>query len=610
MVRVTVARACVGRMAAPSGRAVARRLARRWPGRTARCRSRPARARSARWRTCRSPGLQPACNGGADDRCVQDDRIPGGCRGADVGWPRWPRPRSGRHLDRPVHGHGRLDGDAGPGGRGGLRPRPGRPRPAGCCARWRRTRGRRQVDRRRRDGRVRGDGVSVSAARRRSRTRSPTTTARPATASRLRVGISVGDAVVDGGDLQGTAVVEAARLCAVAEPGTVLCSEAVRSVSANRSGCVFGEPRSVDLKGLPVPVVVHEVVSGPSADRADGHGLSFGVLGPLEVERDGRAVAVGGPKERLVLAVLLAGAGTVVSVDALVDAVWGERPPRTAERTIQAYIARLRRALEPRHRPGGTPTVIVTVGSRLPAGRRRRTARRETVRSAGSLAGPSSCEAGDAVARGQALRAALALWRGDAYDGFGDVGLRCRGARLDELRLTDGRGQGRRRPRRGQTDGAGGGARGRGGRHPFREHGCGVSSWSPCTDRVVSATPSPPTSGPGACWSTSWGSSRAQSCAAWRRRSSTRTPTSTGRPAGPGRRPECVPARARPPSARPSWVGTPRWRGCGRRGRPRRGRRRLRVGARPRGHRQDRALIAELAREVHDDGAARALRTV
>ena len=86
------------------------------------------------------------------------------------------------------------------------------------------------------------------------------------------------------------------------------------------------------------------------------------MLGPLEIERDGRPVAVGGPKERLVLAVLLAGAGTVVSVDALVDAVWGERPPRTAERTIHAYIARLRRALEPRHRPGGTQTVIETVG--------------------------------------------------------------------------------------------------------------------------------------------------------------------------------------------------------------------------------------------------------
>jgi WD40 repeat protein/DNA-binding SARP family transcriptional activator/class 3 adenylate cyclase len=255
----------------------------------------------------------------------------------------------------------------------------------------------------------------------------------------LRVGISVGDAVVDGRDLQGTAVVEAARLCAVAGPGTVLCSEAVRSVSANRSGCVFGEPRSVELKGLPVPVVVHEVVAEASADGSDGRGLSFRVLGPLEIERDGRAVAVSGPKERLVLAVLLTSAGRAVSVDALVDAVWGERPPRTAERTIHAYIARLRRALEPRHQPGGTLTVIETVGrgyrlaidpDQLDAGRFEQVA--------GS--GADQLGAGDAAVAATvatALSAALAEWRGDAYAGLADVGpCAAEATRLESLRLT------------------------------------------------------------------------------------------------------------------------------------------------------------------------------
>jgi WD40 repeat protein/DNA-binding SARP family transcriptional activator len=252
----------------------------------------------------------------------------------------------------------------------------------------------------------------------------------------LRVGISVGDAVVDGGDLQGTAVVEAARLCAVAEPGAVLCSQAVRSVSANRSGCVFGEPRSVELKGLPVPVVVHEVVAEPSADRSDGRGLSFRVLGPLEVERDGRAVAVSGLKERLVLAVLLASADRVVSVDVLVDAVWGERPPRTAERTIHAYIARLRRALEPRRQPGGAQTVIETVGrgyrlaidpDQLDAGRFEQVA--------GS--GADQLGGGDAAAAATALRAALAEWRGDAYAGLADVGpCAAEATRLESIRLT------------------------------------------------------------------------------------------------------------------------------------------------------------------------------
>ena len=93
----------------------------------------------------------------------------------------------------------------------------------------------------------------------------------------LRVAISVGDAVAEDGDLQGTAVVEAARLCAIAEAGTILCSAAVRAVSANRSGCTFGPPSPVALKGLPAPVVVHEVrpERPPSARREPA-----GVPGP------------------------------------------------------------------------------------------------------------------------------------------------------------------------------------------------------------------------------------------------------------------------------------------------------------------------------------------
>ena len=164
----------------------------------------------------------------------------------------------------------------------------------------------------------------------------------------LRIGISVGDAVVDNGDLQGTAVVEAARLCAVASGGMILCSEAVRVVSANRSGCSFGPVRPVELKGLPGPVQVHEVSWAPLPYEPGEHRLAFRVLGPLEVLDGDRRVVIGGPKERLVLALLLARVNSPVSVDALMDAVWGDRPPRTAERTVHAYVARLRRTLEPR----------------------------------------------------------------------------------------------------------------------------------------------------------------------------------------------------------------------------------------------------------------------
>ena len=71
------------------------------------------------------------------------------------------------------------------------------------------------------------------------------------------------------------------------------------------------------------------------------------VLGPLEVWRAGALVPIGGPKARLTLAVLLAHRSSVVSVDRLADALWGDDPPPTAVATIQSNVSRLRRALAP-----------------------------------------------------------------------------------------------------------------------------------------------------------------------------------------------------------------------------------------------------------------------
>jgi WD40 repeat protein/DNA-binding SARP family transcriptional activator/class 3 adenylate cyclase len=250
----------------------------------------------------------------------------------------------------------------------------------------------------------------------------------------LRIGISVGDAVVENRDLQGTAVVEAARLCAAATGGAILCSEAVRVVSANRSGCTFGPASPVDLKGLPGPVRAHEVAWEPLPYEPGGHRLAFRVLGSLDVLDGDRPVAVGGAKERRVLALLLARVNSPVSVDALVDAVWGDRPPRTAERTVHAYVARLRRTLEPR-RPRGEPsTLVATVGrgyelrldaAQLDAARFEQLARR----------GADQLERGDDAAS-STLRAALGLWRGEAFGEFRDVeGCVAAARRLEELRL-------------------------------------------------------------------------------------------------------------------------------------------------------------------------------
>lgn len=73
--------------------------------------------------------------------------------------------------------------------------------------------------------------------------------------------------------------------------------------------------------------------------------MQFRLLGPLQVVHADCPVDIGPPKQRAVLAVLLLAAGRVVSVDRLIDAVWGDDAPGSATAGLQAYISNLRRAL-------------------------------------------------------------------------------------------------------------------------------------------------------------------------------------------------------------------------------------------------------------------------
>ena len=73
--------------------------------------------------------------------------------------------------------------------------------------------------------------------------------------------------------------------------------------------------------------------------------MRYRLLGPLQVVQGDTPVELGPPKQRAVLAVLLLAQGRVVSVDRLVDAVWGNDVPASATASLQAYISNLRRAL-------------------------------------------------------------------------------------------------------------------------------------------------------------------------------------------------------------------------------------------------------------------------
>jgi len=73
--------------------------------------------------------------------------------------------------------------------------------------------------------------------------------------------------------------------------------------------------------------------------------MDFRFLGPLEVRSAGALLPLGGEKQRGLLAVLLLHANEVVSVDRLVEDVWGEAPPRTVQAYVQNCVSRLRAVL-------------------------------------------------------------------------------------------------------------------------------------------------------------------------------------------------------------------------------------------------------------------------
>ncbi len=75
-------------------------------------------------------------------------------------------------------------------------------------------------------------------------------------------------------------------------------------------------------------------------------GMALGILGPLEVRLEGgEPVALGGHRQRALLAILILHANEVVSTDRLIDQLWGEHPPATAVHTVRVFVSRLRRAL-------------------------------------------------------------------------------------------------------------------------------------------------------------------------------------------------------------------------------------------------------------------------
>jgi DNA-binding SARP family transcriptional activator len=75
--------------------------------------------------------------------------------------------------------------------------------------------------------------------------------------------------------------------------------------------------------------------------------MEFRILGPLEIRQRGRSLTCRGAKQRLLLAVLLLRPNEALSSDYLLEALWGDDPPSTANKALQVHVSQLRRLLEP-----------------------------------------------------------------------------------------------------------------------------------------------------------------------------------------------------------------------------------------------------------------------
>lgn len=161
--------------------------------------------------------------------------------------------------------------------------------------------------------------------------------------------------------------------------------------------------------------------------------MEFGVLGPLLVTGDDAAVEIRGVKERTLLSHLVAHVGRTVPVPDLVDALWGEEPPRSAAKSVQTFVLRVRQAIDPDRGPSASVLVTDPGGYRLAVPADSVDAHRFE-RLAGL--GHDALEQGRHSSCVATLREALDLWRGPAYAGlehtrFGAAEAR----RLEELRL-------------------------------------------------------------------------------------------------------------------------------------------------------------------------------
>ncbi len=161
--------------------------------------------------------------------------------------------------------------------------------------------------------------------------------------------------------------------------------------------------------------------------------VTIGLLGPLVLRCDGTEIQPEAAKQQIVLAALACRPGEIVTVDALVDELWGDHAPRTAANTLQTYVSRLRRRVGAADR--GAHQLIRTRahGYQLTVA----DDAIDATRFVALVERARDVRIRDLRAGHELLTEALTLWRGPAFASL-EVGslLGPEATRLEELRLT------------------------------------------------------------------------------------------------------------------------------------------------------------------------------
>ena len=165
------------------------------------------------------------------------------------------------------------------------------------------------------------------------------------------------------------------------------------------------------------------------AANSDTGSIEFRVLGPIEAVRDGHPAPLGGPRQHVLLALLLIERGRPLSVDRLVEALWPTEPPDGAPATVRAYVSKLRASIGPIAPITNSPAgyALDVPKDRVDAFRFERLA----------IEGRDALNRGATRRAAERLRAALGLWRGEPFAGLADeASLRTEADRLEEIRLS------------------------------------------------------------------------------------------------------------------------------------------------------------------------------